>query len=306
MFGFFAAMLLIGAQAMAQDEKPIWQPSIDITLQYASRYMSDGKIINPESMLFGDLMLGWDFKEFGGIYIGTWVANDWNDYNEAKPHHQGPGAVQYEPEEIDYYFGYTYKLANVPVIDSLNFDLCYAYWDYPKRTKWPSPGETERKISFDVSTGDFAITENFTWKPGFMIGWDHENDEWQVKPYVKTTAKLMDNLSFKNSLELFWFNARWMCGGGKGTHHHEVDEEGEPTNSIEDAYKSGLYTLVWSSELSFAITENISVGPFAKLSWVLDHDYRETWKDKDNRYYSGANSKSGMNTLWGIQLSFSF
>ena len=306
MFSLFAAMMLIGVQAMAQDatnEKPVWMPSISLTFEYASRYMSDGKIVNPESMLFGDISLGWDFKEFGGIYVGTWVANDWNDWNEGDK-------VQYEPEEIDYYIGYYYTLNDVPVVESLTFDLSYAYWDYPKRTKWPSPGETERKVVLDISTADFAIGEAFTWHPGFYVGWDHENDEWQAKPYVKSSYKVMDKLTFNNSLELFWFNARWMCGGGKGAHHTKVvyDDNGEIEKVYPkgDAYKNGFYTLVFGADLTYQITENISFGPFAKLAWVLDHDYRETWKDKDNPYYSEANSKSGMNTLWGVKLSISF
>ena len=291
MFSLFAAMMLIGVQAMAQDatnEKPAWLPSVDISFSYGSRYMSDGKIINPESMLFGDINLTWDFKELGGIYLGTWFANDWNDWNE-------DSKVQYEPEEWDYWVGYYYTLGDVPVVESLTFDLSYTYWDYPKRTKWPAPGETERKVVLDISTADFAIGEAFTWHPGFYIGWDHENDEWQAKPYVKSSYKVMDNLTLNNSLELFWFNARWMCGGYDGTHHPKAD-----------AYKNGFYTLVFGADLTYQITENISFGPFAKLAWVLDHDYRETWKDKDNPYYSEANSKSGMNTLWGVKLSISF
>ena len=292
MFSLFAAMMLIGVQAMAQDaaadEKPVWQPSVSLNLSYSSRYMSDGKIINPKSMLFGDINLTWDFKEAGGIYIGTWVANDWNDYNKND-------RIDYEPEEWDYWIGYYYTLNDVPFVDSLTFDLSYTYWDYPKRTGWPAPGETERKVVLDISTGDFAITEDFTWHPGIYFGWDHENDEWQVKLYAKSTYKISDKLSFNNSLDLFWFNARWMCGGYDGAHHPKAD-----------AYKNGFYTLVWSIDLSYAINDYISVGPFAKLSCVLDHDYRETWKDKDNPYYARANSKSGVNNLWGVQLSINF
>ena len=51
MFSLFAAMMLIGVQAIAQDatnEKPIWRPSVDITMSYSSRYISDGWVINPE------------------------------------------------------------------------------------------------------------------------------------------------------------------------------------------------------------------------------------------------------------------
>ena len=131
MFSLFAAMMLIGVQAMAQDatnEKPIWQPSVDISMSYSSRYISDGWVINPESMLFADINLTWDLKEFGGIYLGCWVANDWNDYNK-------DSRIDYEPEEWDYWVGYYYTLNDVPFVESLTFDLSYTYWDYPKRTQ---------------------------------------------------------------------------------------------------------------------------------------------------------------------------
>ena len=122
MFSLFAAMMLIGVQAMAQDatnEKPIWQPSVDLSLSYSSRYISDGWVINPESMIFGDINLTWDFNEFGGIYIGTWFANDWNDYNEgAHVPGDGLGGVVGEPEEIDYYFGYGHTFEELDVIQN--------------------------------------------------------------------------------------------------------------------------------------------------------------------------------------------
>ena len=290
MFSLFAAMMLIGVQAIAQDatnEKPIWRPSVDISMSYSSRYISDGWVVNPESMLFADINLTWDFNEFGGIYIGTWVANDWNDYNR-------DSRIDYEPEEWDYWIGYYYTLNDVPVVNSLTFDLSYTYWDYPKRTQWPARGETERKVALDISTGDFAITEDFTWHPGFFVGWDHENDEWQAKLYVKSSYKISDKLSFNNGLDLFWNNGRWRCGGYDGVNHAK-------RAGLLDSYKNGFSTLVWSADLSYAINDYISFGPFAKLAWVLDHDYREVWKSE-----SSPNHKSGMNNLWGVQLSISF
>ena len=298
MFSLFAAMMLIGVQAMAQDatnEKPIWQPSVGINLSYSSRYISDGWVVNPESMIFGDINLTWDFNEFGGIYIGTWFANDWNDYNKGD-------RIDYEPEEWDYWFGYYYTLGDIPVVDSLTFDLSYTYWDYPKRTGWPKPGETERKVVLDISTGDFAITEDFTWHPGIYFGWDHENDEWQVKLYVKSSYKISDKLSFNNGLDLFWNNGRWRRGSWRHNHHDKQDKVfDEDGRSMSDQYKNGFSTLVWSTDLSYAINDYISFGPFAKLAWVLDHDYREVWKSNGN-----DDHKSGVNNLWGVQLSISF
>lgn len=267
-------------------------PSVNINLQYASAYMSDGKILNPESMLFGDLTLSWDVTANSGVYGGIWVANDWNDYNEGVKG-DGFGGVQYEPEEIDYYVGAWYTIADLDVVKSLTFDLSYTYWDMPKRTGWNYPGNTKMKLTLDVKTGEFKFCDDkLGITPGIKFNNDFENDEWQIVPYVKGGFAVTEKLGVNSSLELFWENAKWFMGA---CNHMNDDWR------YTDADKNGLATLVWSVDVNFAITDNVSFGPFGKLAWCLDHDYRETWKWNGN-----PNMKSGCNTLWGVQLNVAF
>ena len=301
LFGIAAAALVGATGLMAQEAAPAASeqkvliptiefnadaliPSVNINLQYASAYMSDGKILNPESMLFGDLTLSWDVTANSGVYAGIWVANDWNDYNEEC-------GVQYEPEEIDYYVGAWYTISDLGAIKSLTFDLSYTYWDMPKRTGWNYPGSTKMKLTLDISTGDLISDEKKEFKTGIKFNNDFENEEWQIVPYVKGGFEIIDKLSANTSLELFWENAKWYVGGSPNhTNHNAPDYD-----------KNGLSTLVWSLDISYAITDNISFGPFGKLAWCLDHDYRETWKANGN-----PNMKSGCNTLWGVQLNIAF
>ena len=73
MFSLFAAMMLIGVQAKAQDatnEKPIWQPSVDISLSYSSRYISEGNVGNPDAIDTLSLTLGWDITDNLSFHIG--------------------------------------------------------------------------------------------------------------------------------------------------------------------------------------------------------------------------------------------
>ena len=303
LFGIAAAALVGATGLMAQEAAPAAQseqkvliptiefnanaliPSVNINLQYASAYMSDGKILNPESMLFGDLTLSWDVTANSGIYAGIWVANDWNDYNEAD-------GVQYEPEEIDYYVGAWYTIDDLEVIKSLTFDLSYTYWDMPKRTGWNYPGSTKMKLGLDIHTGDFKCCDDkLSVTPGIKFNNDFENEEWQIVPYVKAGYSICDKLSADSKLELFWENAKWYVGGANHRNHKPV----------ADCDKNGLSTLVWSLDLNYAITDKVTFGPFGKLAWCLDHDYRETWK-----FNGSANMKSGCNTLWGVQLNIAF
>lgn len=300
LFGVMAAALT--SVAMAQEaapeaapatEKNPLIPAIEINLKYASAYMSDGKIVNPESMLFGDLCLSWDITEDFGIYAGIWVANDWNDYNEGtKGDHIG--GVEYEPEEIDYYAGAWYTLNDLAVVKSLTFDFSYTYWDMPQRTGWNHPGCTKQKAALTVTTGEFKFADdNLSITPGINVNVDPENEEWQVKPFVNAGYAITDKISANTSVELFWENAKSIVG--------RCNHSAHPGYARADVDKNALTTLVWSADVSYAITENISVGPFGKLAWCLDHDFREEWKAEGS-----DNMKSGCNTLWGVQMNLSF
>ena len=311
LFGIAAAALVGATGLMAQEAAPAASeqnvliptidfnakaliPSVSLNLQYASAYMSDGKILNPESMLFGDLSFGWDLTANSGIYAGIWVANDLNNFNNG--YDGGYAGIQYEPEEIDYYIGAWYTISDLAAIKSLTFDLCYAYWDMPKRAHkkggWNPPGSTKMKLTLDTHTGEFKfVDDKLGITPGIKINNDFENDEWQVVAYTNASYQIMDKLSANTSLELFWEDARWHVG--RANHSNK--------NGHAKWDKKGLSTLVWSMDLNYAITENVSFGPFAKFAWCLDYHYREGW-----RQHGDPNMASGCNTLWGIQLNVAF
>ena len=134
--GAFAIAALAGTQVFAQEAAPEMKeekvcgliPSeVSLTLEYKSRYISDGFVVNPQNMLFGSFDLSWDLTSHDGIYVGIWGANDLNRYN-------ADSKVKYEPEEFDYYIGYWYKFTDIPALESLKLDLSYTYWDYMSRS----------------------------------------------------------------------------------------------------------------------------------------------------------------------------
>ncbi len=276
-FGMIAVAMLIGLQVRAQEvevkaEKDAWIPTISLQVDYQARYMSKGKVVNPESMIFGDANLSWDF----GFYAGIWVAHDWNDTNKEI-------GIAYEPEEIDWYIGYAYKFEEVPGINSLEIDLCYTYWDYPKRAgdvlhnRW----EQNRELSLKLTTG-------LRFKPGIWVACDHENDKWYAKLFASHEYEIIEKLTLTNKGELYWGNGRY----NGGTY---------PGDRQLDHYKNALSTFVWTVNLDYAITENIKFGPLMQMAWALDHDVRESWKGPNN-----FNSKNGCNILWGFKVAAEF
>ncbi|MBP5639804.1 MAG: hypothetical protein J6X55_10020 [Victivallales bacterium] len=276
--GLLAAAVFAGMTVMAQEaEKSEWMPEFDFNMKYASRYLSKGKVVNPKKMLFFDASLS-----LQGFYGGIWIADDWNDY------YRESGIVG-EPEEIDYYFGYGYTFEELPVIDSLSLDLCVSYYDYPKRTGWQCKGEQQWEYALSLNAGVFL-------NPGIKLCWDSENEIWYGNFNAGWDYNFKDEgieaLTFNTGLELWWGNSKFFYNGGRDI---------------------TFTTLCWNMQLDYAITDNITISPFATLAWALNHNYREAWKDGwfmdedgDLWRYANPNAKKGMNTLYGIKIDFCF
>ena len=293
----FAGMGVFAQEVAAESEKSEWMPEFDFNMKYASRYLSKGKVVNPKKMLFFDASLS-----LQGFYGGVWVADDWNDYNEGA-HVPGDhkGGVVGEPEEIDYYFGYGYTFEEIPVVDKLKLDFCVSYYDYPRRLGWQTKGEQQWEYALSVNTGLLL-------EPGFKLCWDSENEIWYGNFNIGWDYNFKDEgseaLTFSTGLELWWGNSKFFSF--------------EKNSGAQSGRDITFTTLCWNLELSYAVTDNITITPFATLAWALNHNYRESWKDgyrikdADDEDEGGIerianpNAKKGMNTLYGIKIDFCF
>ena len=266
--------------------------SIKLSLDYKSRYLSDGRVINPEQMLFGSIDLNWDFDN-DGIYVGIWGANDLNDYNRAD-------GIKYEPEEFDYYIGYWYEWGDLgDAVKSVCLDVSYTYWDYPSRSGWECIGEQQNTITVDVSAklGCDVVSV----KPGVKVNWDPEIEKIYGDVYVALGKDFEDAkwISLGTKFELFW-------GNGNYVKRAFPDAEGRHWG---DSDKEALTTFIWTVGADFtpfngddnSALKSFTIGPFAQLVWAIDHECREAWKTTKQ-----ANSKSGVNTCYGISASYKF
>ena len=318
-----AVAALAGIQAFAQEEDSpsllaqlredtkcsLIPSSIKLSFDYKSRYLSDGRVINPQNMLFGSVDLAWDFAT-DGIYVGIWGANDLNRYNHGD-------RIEYEPEEFDYYIGYWYEFGGLgeytgDAIKSICLDVSYTYWDYPSRCGWEGIGEQQNTFTIDVSAG--LGVEAIAVKPGFKVNWDPENEKIYGNLYVSLGKDFEDAkwLSVGTRFDLFWGNGNYVKKafgsteffGANDTRHRLYVDKG-----YDDIDKETFTTFIWTVSADFTPfadsdikgLQSFTIGPFAQLVWALDHECRESWKTTKT-----DNSKSGLNTCYGISASYKF
>lgn len=269
--GLFAAVMMTGAVAMADEaaaEKEEWIPDISLSAKWASRYLSKGAVVNPDPMMFYDFSV----SKFG-FYAGVWAAEDMTNYNK----HDKIG--RYDTEEVDYYIGYSYTFEELPVLESLTIDACYTYYDYPKRSGWQCVGEQQHEYALSLNAGCFL-------NPGIQICWCSETEKWYGNLNAGWEYNFKDEgveaLTFGTGIEAWWGNNVFArCP------HHDND--------------LAISTICWGVKLNYAITENISIEPFAQLCWAVDPEIRKRWNADDS-----ANAKQACNTLWGVKLSFEY
>ncbi|MGI5925460.1 MAG: hypothetical protein ACOX9E_16065 [Lentisphaeria bacterium] len=239
------ALALSGTAAFAQlgltqlDGGSGWRPQVDFTLDWVSRYIDNGEVLNPEPVGQAELCLA-----LKGFYAGVWTCVDFTDVND---YHN-------EPEEWNYYLGYEYTFADVPGVESLTIDLGWTYFDCPRASSSDS-----QKLHLGAQLEDILLT------PKVVVNWNYEDDIWWIEAGVSHDMPLefiSEKLLFGSSLALLWGNTRWNGGLAKDS----------------DAYKNALASAVLVTDLKYQLTENVSFGPFVIAAWALDHDIREKFR----------------------------
>ena len=56
--------------APAEDSRPAWLPTLELSLDRSSRYMSEGNVGNPDAIDTLSLTLGWDITDNLNFHIG--------------------------------------------------------------------------------------------------------------------------------------------------------------------------------------------------------------------------------------------
>ena len=277
----FAMVATMGAFAqdaevvVEENKKDAWIPGISLSVDWASRYMSDGVVVNPDPCAFLDASASWDF----GLYLEVWAAMDLNHFNQ--PDH---GSYSYKnnrrgrAEEIDYVIGYSYTTDKIFDFSDVTFDLSWKYFQYP-RAFFGHDNPFDTTISLDnlfknnENLQDHSLKVAATWRYDLE---HYTNYGWLEVAYgYNFTEKLSGGVSTK----VFY------CGQQKaknsfGVHH--------------DCFS----TLEVKTSLGYAITDNLSASTFVDCGWGLEKGCRDTMKDS---YCNNA-----LNIRYGAGMSYSF
>ena len=275
------AMVCVSAayaeEASVVPEKKDW--SINLSLTYANKYMTDGIVWTDGDMLFPDLTVS-----YKGFFAEIWGAMDLNNKN----YNNNPGDFgnvrKGNFEEVDFIFGYDYTFEDLEAINSLSIHAQWAYYKYPQRFgTWDEDGKfrrmsdgTTQKITIDATTGLFL-------NPGVKLDWAYEERTWLLTfhgSHSLPLAMISEKLTFDNTAELLVGNRNFGF------------------NASDNPKSVAICSLVWTTGLNFACCDNVSFGPFAKMVWHLDNRAREAAADDGNNHK--------FETLLGAQISASF
>ena len=263
------SVCLFAQEEAPEKERPIWLPSLELSLDRSSRYMSEGNVGNPDAIDTLSLTLEWGITDNLSFHIGGVGIYDETD----------ACGNRRNIEEWNWQAGLTYTTPKYDVIGKIEIKFDYIYYNYPRNKADALTGKTLHNHTIDTKEYEIDVTAvDLFLSPGIAFVHDFENDV--IKANVNVTfeqklEKISENLAFECPVELWFGNHQY-----SGTDHTTV------------------YSLCVQPSLNYEITENVSVGTYVLMGWALDSDVRRDWKDDENN--------NAFNVCWGLNLTLSF
>ena len=233
-------------QQPEKNDRPAWFPTLELSIDRTSRYMSEGNVGNPDPVDTISLTAEWEITDkfsvhFGGVAIMDETNACDNDKNV---------------EEWDWSAGVTFSLADIPGIGTLEFTADYIYYNYPR----------DGAHTHDTDTKEYEIDVNATelfLSPGIAFVHDFENDVIKANvnvTYEQELAFISEKLGFECPVEL-WFGNHQYTGSTSGT---------------------TAYSVCVQPTLTYEINENFSIGAYVQMGWALDSRVRRDWREDEN------------------------
>ena len=263
------SVCLFAQEASEENSRQAWLPTLELSLDHSSRYMSEGNVGNPDAIDTISLTLGWDITDNLSFHIGGVGIYDETD----------ACGNRRNIEEWNWLAGLTYTTPEFDVIGKIEINFDYIYYNYPRNKADELTGKTLHNHTIDTKEYEIDITAvDLFLSPGIVFVHDFENDVIKANVNVTfeyTLEKISDKLSFECPVEL-WFGNHQYSGADHTT----------------------VYSLCVQPTLSYEITENISISAYVLMGWALDSDVRRDWKDDENN--------NAFNVAYGFALSFEF
>lgn len=244
---FVLSGIILAGIAQAQEEKsaerPAWLPSLELGLDHASRYISEGNVGNPDPVNKVTLRAEWGITDNLSIHAEGLAIVDETDACNKKNN----------VEEWDWKLGATLTTPEIAVIGALEFNVDYIYYRYPSSDADVDPQEYE----IDVNASDLFLS------PGFAFVHDFKYNVIKANAnvtYEQPLPFISEKLSFECPLELWTGNRRYT-----GCSKH-----------------GALYSLCLQPTLKYTINENLSICGYTLMAWALDSTVRRDWRDDEN------------------------
>ncbi len=222
---FALSGLLLAGTAMAQEEaqendRPAWLPSLELSIDRTSRYMSEGNVGNPDPIDTISLTAEWSITDNFAFHIGGVSIID---ETNACDHDNNV-------EEWDWSAGVTFALPG-----GIEVTLDYIYYNYP----WD---EHKHNVDTKEYELDVTATEVFL-SPGIVFVHDFENDVIKANvnvTYEQELSFISEKLGFECPVEL-WVGNHQYTGSTSHTAVYSVCVQPTLNFAITDNLSIGTY-----------------------------------------------------------------
>ncbi len=232
-------------QAEPKEEKAAWIPSLELSVDHTSRYMSEGNVGNPDPINTISLTAEFGVTDNFALHIGGTAIIDETDACDN----------EHNVEEWDWQVGFTFS-TEINGIGAIEFNFDYIYYNYPRDGVHTHNTDT-KEYEIDVNATDVFLS------PGIAFVHDFENDVIKANvnvTYEQELTSVMENLGFECPVEL-WFGNHQYTGCTSST---------------------TAYSLCVQPTLKYDINENIAISAYVQMGWALDGRVRKDWKDDEN------------------------
>ena len=249
-----SGMMLAGAVMAAEEapkeaekeERSALIPSLELSLDHTSRYMSEGNVGNPDSINTISLTAEWGITENFAVHVGGVAIIDETDACGNNDN----------VEEWNWLAGFKFSIPEIKGIGTLEFNFDYIYYNYPRDKDHNYTADT-KEYEIDVNATDLFLS------PGIAFVHDFENDVIKGNvniTYEQKLEKISEQLSFECPVELW-------CG------NHQY------TGSTRH---TAVYSLCIQPTLKYEINEHFSIGAYTQMGWAIDGSVRRDWKEDEN------------------------
>ena len=259
---------------VAAEEEDGWKPSLVLSTDWSTSYVSKGFVSNPDPILALELR-----AELKGAYVDIWSPFDMSSYNSPRRSGSYLNDRKWRAEEIDYIIGYAYTFDKELLggFSDLTVDFSWQYYQYPRYREGVGEVDEDGEITI-VRLSHFkemplCLTLSLD---NVLVSFTGEDSPHSLS--------LSNNLYY-DLAQYYWYTETGISYG------YQFNEKlsGSLTNTwywgdhkYNDWGKQAMKGMDLVAELDYAICEHVTVGAYIGMSWAANSRERRVWKDDEN------------------------